>query len=110
MKLDMYFKGLLTAIAVCLIYLVIGAPGVLRIMTAQTAQEPLPQSPMKPLPAQPLPQGAQVTPVQTVASGEDLGFRIERIMDDRAVGTLVVRINGRWLSTESSPRHIPLAH
>ena len=41
-------------------------------------------------------------PAARVVSGADLGFRVESARDGRAVGTLVVRINGQWVETESS--------
>ena len=32
-----------------------------------------------------------------VISGPDLGFRVERQQGDRLLGTLVVRVNGKWV-------------
>jgi hypothetical protein len=41
-----------------------------------------------------------VAPV--VISGNDFGFRVESIKDNIAVGTIVVRINGRWTDAQLS--------
>jgi hypothetical protein len=42
--------------------------------------------------------GPIVAPVgPTVVSGMDLGFRINGLQGDTAIGTFVVRINGRWI-------------
>ena len=38
----------------------------------------------------------------TVVSGSDVGFRIERTQDGIPVGKLVVRVDGRWVDTETS--------
>lgn len=38
----------------------------------------------------------------TVMAGPDLGFRIERMEGDRAVGTFVVKVKGQWV--EALPR------
>ena len=40
----------------------------------------------------------------TILSGSDVGFRIERTRDGIPVGTIVVRVDGRWVAAESSPR------
>jgi hypothetical protein len=47
-----------------------------------------------------------VTPVQpaVVMSGGDIGFRIEGRSGDVQVGTLVVKIDGRWMPTDA-PSH-----
>lgn len=36
-----------------------------------------------------------------VLSGTDIGFRMVGRQGDRAVGVLVVRVNGRWVDTTS---------
>jgi hypothetical protein len=41
-------------------------------------------------------------PAARVLSGPDIGFRVESTRDGRAVGTLVVRINGQWVETVAS--------
>ena len=41
-------------------------------------------------------------PAARVVSGADIGFRVESSKDGRAVGTLVVRINGQWVETAAS--------
>lgn len=43
-----------------------------------------------------------LTESPTVVSGSDLGFRIERTLDDIPVGKLVVRVDGRWVDTATS--------
>ena len=37
-----------------------------------------------------------------VLSGADIGFRVESTRNGRAVGTLVVRIDGQWVETAAS--------
>ena len=39
----------------------------------------------------------------TVVSGNDVGFRIERMQDGIPVGKVVVRIDGRWVDTVAPP-------
>jgi hypothetical protein len=46
--------------------------------------------------AQVIPQ--PVTP--TVLSGPDVGFRVEGMRGDTPVGTLVVKVNGRWVAVD----------
>ena len=41
-------------------------------------------------------------PAARIVSGADIGFRVESSKDGRAVGTLVVRINGQWVETTAS--------
>jgi len=41
-------------------------------------------------------------PAARIVSGPDIGFRVEGSRDGRAVGTLVVRINGQWVETAAS--------
>ena len=36
----------------------------------------------------------------TVIAGSDLGFRVESIKDNVPVGTIVVRIDGRWVNAQ----------
>jgi len=50
----------------------------------------------------PPPFTSQAPPAPRVVSGGDIGFRLEGTKDGRAVGTLVVRINGQWVETTSS--------
>lgn len=38
----------------------------------------------------------------TVLSGDDLGFRIDSHKGGKPVGTLVIRVNGRWVVPEFS--------
>jgi hypothetical protein len=50
----------------------------------------------------PPPYTSQAPPAARVLSGADIGFRVESSSEGRAVGTLVVRINGQWVDTVSS--------
>ena len=36
-------------------------------------------------------------PVPNIISGPDIGFRLDRTLPDRAVGSLMVRVNGKWV-------------
>jgi hypothetical protein len=38
-----------------------------------------------------------------VLSGSDIGFRVEYFQGRQPVGTLVVKINGRWVEPKSAP-------
>ena len=51
-------------------------------------------------------QSAQ--PGVTILSGNDLGFRVDGNREGRAIGTLMVRINGQWVETAASlePRRL----
>ena len=49
----------------------------------------------------PPPFTSQAPPAR-VLSGADIGFRVEGNKDGRAVGTLVVRINDKWVETAAS--------
>ena len=56
--------------------------------------------------------GAQSIAVQpvtpTVMAGQDIGFRVEGIRGDKAVGRFVIRVNGQWVEAEEiSPAMIP---
>jgi hypothetical protein len=48
------------------------------------------------------------TPPQGVISGADIGFRLERVERDRAIGRLLVRIDGKWLEAGHSGGVVPL--
>ena len=39
------------------------------------------------------------TETPTVVFGNDVGFRIERTQDNIPIGTLVIRVDGRWVDT-----------
>jgi hypothetical protein len=39
----------------------------------------------------------------TIISGRDLGFRVQRQENNRVTGTLLVRINGEWVTAEPAP-------
>jgi len=56
--------------------------------------------------AQPKPDAPLPPRPGTVISGTDLGFRVESTNEGSIAGTLVVRMNGRWVPVEhvSSPR------
>lgn len=43
-----------------------------------------------------------------VLSGSDVGFRVEGTKGDVRVGTLVVRIDGRWVEVEFSAKIRPV--
>jgi len=53
-------------------------------------------------PSQVPPPLTSQAPAARVLSGPDIGFRVESTRDGRAVGTLVVRINGQWIETAAS--------
>jgi hypothetical protein len=36
---------------------------------------------------------------QTVVSGEDIGFRLDRVRDGVPIGHVVIRVDGRWVDT-----------
>ena len=38
-----------------------------------------------------------------IASGADIGFRIDRFEGRQPVGTLVVKVDGRWVEAKSAP-------
>jgi hypothetical protein len=44
------------------------------------------------------------TPAPPDLSGTDVGFKVERADGNKAVGRLMVRINGKWLDAEISSR------
>jgi len=44
----------------------------------------------------------QQPPAARVVSGADIGFRVEGTRDGRALGTLVVRIDGQWVESAAS--------
>ena len=46
---------------------------------------------------------SQLEPV--IIAGENIGFRIDGYKDQGAVGTLVVRVNSRWVEAKFSPQH-----
>lgn len=39
-----------------------------------------------------------------VLSGDDIGFRVERMRDGVPVGKVVVRVDGRWVDADSPMR------
>ena len=43
-----------------------------------------------------------------IISGDEIGFRVEGREGNRPVGTLVVRVNGRWVEPTSVPQVRPL--
>jgi hypothetical protein len=54
-------------------------------------------------------QAVAVTPVTpTVLSGDDVGFRVEGHRNGRAVGTVVVRVNGQWVPVDQAGAISPL--
>ena len=81
MRVEVYTRVVLTVIAVCLVWLSLGGPS-LTLVGAQTVEPLLLQPP-------------------TIASGDDIGFRIERTVDGIALGRIVVRVDGRWIGTDA---------
>ena len=43
-----------------------------------------------------------------VVSGADIGVRIERYERGKPIGTLVVRLNGRWVEPRAAMQAVPL--
>ena len=37
----------------------------------------------------------------TILTGEDVGFRLERVRDGVPVGRVVIRVDGRWIEPQS---------
>jgi hypothetical protein len=54
-------------------------------------------------------QSVAVTPVPKplVISGDDLGFRIEGHQGTTPVGTLVIRVDGRWVEARGQSKVLP---
>jgi hypothetical protein len=46
----------------------------------------------------------EITEGTTIVSGSDIGFRIERTQGGVPMGTLVVRIDGRWVEAGTAVR------
>jgi hypothetical protein len=50
--------------------------------------------------------GAQTVPpdlsTAPILSGNDIGFRVEGNREGRVSGTLMVRVNGKWVETAAS--------
>ena len=59
-----------------------------------------------PLPPAPAPPARGVPPAQDdpgrIISGNDIGFRVEDVKNNRLVGRFVVRVNGQWRDVEES--------
>lgn len=61
---------------------------------------------------------AQVTEVvpqppvidESIKSGADIGFRIQSVNRSKAIGTLVIKVNGRWVDAQSAATYTPLSH
>ena len=51
---------------------------------------------------------AQTLSEPVVLSGEDLGFRVESYERGKPIGTLVVRLNGRWVEPRAVMQAVPL--
>jgi hypothetical protein len=58
--------------------------------------------------AQVRPSVPLVTEGPTIISGNDVGFRIERTQNGIPIGSLVVRVDGRWVDTGTSERVAPV--
>lgn len=50
-----------------------------------------------------------VTATPLIVSGSDIGFRIDRTINGVPSGTLVVRIDGKWVDVASGPILKPAA-
>jgi hypothetical protein len=50
----------------------------------------------------------QSTNEPVVLSGPDFGFRVESYERGKPIGTLVVRLNGRWVEPRSVMQTVPL--
>lgn len=48
-----------------------------------------------------------MTETPQIISGTDIGFRIERTQNGIPIGTVVVRLDGRWVDTGSPMRIVP---
>jgi hypothetical protein len=46
-------------------------------------------------------------PEPKVITGADLGFRLEGMRGDQPAGTLVIRLNGKWVEPTTAPRLSP---
>lgn len=51
-----------------------------------------------------LAQGQRAQEDSKILSGSDFGFRVERMDGNRAAGTLMVKINGRWIEAVPAPK------
>ncbi len=51
---------------------------------------------------------AQIINEPVVLSGADFGFRVESYERGKPIGTLVVRLNGRWVEPRSVMQAVPL--
>lgn len=55
---------------------------------------------------------AQVVPPRQVTgdviTGADFGFRLAEVRGGRAIGQVVVRVDGRWIEAEASPQVRPV--
>jgi hypothetical protein len=115
MRIDLYTKGVLTAIASCLIYLSLGLPPVFQTAQAQAPAQAVPQIPVQPLPQNPSSEPRvvavpQVPPPGRFLTGDDVGFRVERIGNGVVDGTLMVRISDQWMNIRLTGRVMPLTH
>jgi hypothetical protein len=50
----------------------------------------------------------QIADQPVVLSGPDIGFRIESYERGKPIGTLVVRLNGRWVEPRAVMQAVPL--
>ena len=51
---------------------------------------------------------AQIVNEPVVLSGPDFGFRVESYERGKPIGTLVVRLNGRWVEPRAVMQAVPL--
>ena len=83
MRIDGYSKALLTIIAACLVWIVLGGRPVWPVADAQGAKRPFP----------------------TIIKSPDFGYRIDawKGPDSAPIGTLLVQIDGTWYEARLNP-------
>jgi hypothetical protein len=60
------------------------------LLTASAQVPPLQRNP-----------GALVLASPTILTGDDVGFRLERVRDGIPVGRVVIRVDGRWVEPQA---------
>jgi len=80
-------------LAVAWMLSLVAAGAIASVLTSLQAAQARP-----PMAGQPSPgQLTLMTEGTTILSGSDIGFRLERTQDGIPIGTLVVRVDGRWI-------------
>ena len=77
MRKDTSMRSRIAGVALLLVGLITG------LLSAQVLKEPKPVNP---------PQ---------LLSGADVGFRVNAMQGDIAIGTLVVKLNGKWVTAKA---------